>query len=167
MITNKMLFWRFVSLYELGILLIIVYTIILTKSRSTQNYRILKKFLVWNLITHIMVSISKNSLGSLEINRRPKDARNCNSLSMGGDCSSSPGFPSGHSTGAAFIFMYFLIHQNCFVTWKKTIIFWFTLAFCILVPIARVQMKCHTLIQVFAGVTFGFFTACLSSWFPS
>jgi|LakMenEpi03Aug12_release.lakeMendotaPanAssembly.Ray.scaffolds.fasta_scaffold127778_4 membrane-associated phospholipid phosphatase len=89
---------------------------------------------------------------------RPVEANNCNLTNTGGPVSHQNGFPSGHTMISTFVFVYSLYsfinirEETGKATWGLLII---TGIFFILMPIARVHIKCHTIPQVIGGIFFG------------
>jgi membrane-associated phospholipid phosphatase len=87
---------------------------------------------------------------------RPEGAKNCNTLNLG--TPSKNGFPSGHTTFSTFIFVYVLyqaLHvqkETGSLPWRILLI---TGLFAALMPVARVQKKCHTFSQVLGGFALG------------
>jgi membrane-associated phospholipid phosphatase len=100
------------------------------------------------------------------VNSRPAGAFNCNMLNQGGNAEQNPGFPSGHSTVASFLFFVVLFQSLRIKSAdKKSIInlVGLTSIFLVLVPLARVKIGCHTIQQVLGGVALGFIWAWLFS----
>jgi membrane-associated phospholipid phosphatase len=97
-----------------------------------------------------------------EKNGRPTQAVDCNILNQGGPVGGQPGFPSGHSAMAVSLFIFILIqwyihkekHQKVRSKTVPNLVI-ITGIFAILVPIARVNMKCHTVEQVQGGIVVG------------
>jgi membrane-associated phospholipid phosphatase len=151
-----MLVWKIISLYEVIFLGILALYIVAQKNRR------LLYFLFFNaVIVHGSVSAIKYSLPQEKyaFNKRPELAKNCNTFGNGGTCQ-TPGFPSGHSTGAVFLFSYFFFSRK---GWN--IVNSITLLFAILVPISRVQLHCHTILQVIVGSIYGFCLGFLYTFF--
>ena len=86
---------------------------------------------------------------------RPSEATNCNVLNQGGPVGGKPGFPSGHTAMAVSLFTFLLIQWYKRKTSTIPKVLMVTCLFAILVPIARVGLKCHTIEQVQGGVVFG------------
>jgi membrane-associated phospholipid phosphatase len=99
-------------------------------------------------------------------NKRPSDAFDCNMINKGGDASMNPGFPSGHTTVASFLFFISLFQ---YLSLKKSGINIFPLValtgvFLLLIGIARIKLSCHTAPQVFGGFILGLIIALLYNW---
>jgi membrane-associated phospholipid phosphatase len=88
---------------------------------------------------------------------RPPGAMDCNMINQGGKATAN-GFPSGHTTIATFIFVYTLYECLESRLWGPIVA---TGLFFILIPIARIQRKCHTPAQVVGGVVYGVTMAIL------
>lgn len=88
------------------------------------------------------------------IKSRPVDAMDCGMLNDGGPYNKKPGFPSGHTTTAWFIFTYVLLLQSK-INQKCVGLMIITSLFAVLVPYSRVALHCHTLTQVSAGALLG------------
>lgn len=87
------------------------------------------------------------------IRARPKKASNCNALNKGGSYEDKPGFPSGHTTTAWFIFTYCVLQYQ-----KHPKLFgpvWVTSLYALAVPIARIALSCHTPTQIAGGMVLG------------
>lgn len=83
---------------------------------------------------------------------RPAGAKDCNILCNNGAVSGAPGFPSGHMTTIAFFFTFlYLISPE---EKRQTIALVGALA-TIIMAYARMQKKCHNLLQVLGGVAYG------------
>jgi membrane-associated phospholipid phosphatase len=100
--------------------------------------------------------LKSNIKGTLS--KRPDNAKNCNMINKGGE-SKTPGFPSGHSTIASFLFFVILLE---FVRVKKIYkvnlyeLLLLGLVLLLAVPYSRVKLGCHTTEQVLGGVVLGF-----------
>lgn len=140
--------WRIISLYEVIFLAILAIYAVVKKERRLLYFLFFNSLIVHGSVTAVKYSISQEKYA---FNQRPKAAANCNMFSTGGPCQ-TPGFPSGHSAGAVFIFSYFYFSRK---RWNalNTV----TFLFAVLVPISRVYLNCHTLLQVIAGSLYGFF----------
>lgn len=93
------------------------------------------------------------------LNTRPTGAMDCNLINRGGDATSKPGFPSGHTTTASFLFfiqIFQFINTN-----KNGGLLTLSGIFAVLVPFARVALRCHTLPQVMGGFILGCLLALL------
>jgi len=87
------------------------------------------------------------------IRARPKGATNCNALNKGGSYTEKPGFPSGHTTTAWFIFTYcYLQYRNHSKLFGPVFL---TSLYALAMPIARVTLQCHTEEQVVGGMVLG------------
>ena len=102
-----------------------------------------------------------------KLRERPKGARDCDLLNKGGEFDEKPGFPSGHTTTAWFLFIYTLL--EFFRLKKKGISIYgsiiLTGLFALLMPIARFGLKCHTIEQVIGGIVLGTLWAGVFYWF--
>ncbi len=112
----------------------------------------------------LVVKILKKSV--FKTNGRPTVAINCNILNQGGPVGGKPGFPSGHTVMAVSLFIFLAIQwykQKTAIIKNRDIpkVLILTGIFSILVPIARVGLKCHTVEQVQGGVVFGIFWGSL------
>lgn len=87
------------------------------------------------------------------IRARPSRANNCNALNKGGSYAEKPGFPSGHTTTAWFIFTY------CYLQYQyQPKLFgpvFLTSLYALAVPLARIALHCHTEEQVVGGMLLG------------
>jgi membrane-associated phospholipid phosphatase len=92
------------------------------------------------------------------VNKRPNDAVNCDITNSGGIAKDQLGFPSGHTMFATFLFIYTL-YESIRIHKEQGVLLWLPLlvtgSFFVLMPIARVHIKCHTISQVLGGILFG------------
>ena len=139
--------YKSISLYEFAT------ASILTLSSLGMQNMYLALILCMLLTKTIVVKILKKYV--FQTNGRPPEATNCNVLNQGGPVGGKPGFPSGHTAMAVSLFTFLLIqwYKRKTTTIPKVLIV--TCLFAILVPIARVGLKCHTVEQVQGGVVFG------------
>jgi membrane-associated phospholipid phosphatase len=107
----------------------------------------------------IVIKILKKSV--FKTNGRPSEATNCNILNQGGPVGGKPGFPSGHTSMAVSLFTFLVIQWYKRKKGGIPKVLIVTCLFAILVQIARVGMKCHTVEQVQGGVVFGILWGCL------
>ena len=142
--------YKSISLYEFA-----TASVLVLSSLGLQNVYL---FLILCMLISktIVIKILKKSV--FKTNGRPSEATNCNILNQGGPVGGKPGFPSGHTSMAVSLFTFLVIQwykrkTNTTKTIPKVLIV--TCLFAILVPIARVGMKCHTIEQVQGGVIFG------------
>lgn len=102
-----------------------------------------------------------------KLRARPKGATDCNLLNKGGEFGEKPGFPSGHTTTAWFLFVYNLL--EFFRLKKQGISIYGSLIvtglFALLMPIARFGLKCHTIEQIIGGMVLGTLWAGVFYWF--
>ena len=134
-----------------------------------KNIYTLSLFLFSIIITFSVKFIKKskfiNSLYKDDINYRPSNAFNCNLINRGGVYSNKPGFPSGHTTAATFLFFIILLEyidsNNKEIKNKILPFLIITLFFQITMPIARVKINCHTKKQVYGGIITGILFAII------
>lgn len=86
--------------------------------------------------------------------QRPSGARNCGCVNQGGLVGGRAGFPSGHVALAAYLAWKLLAPYGVPGAFVATL-------FTLLVGIARIQKRCHTVAQVIAGAVFGGVAALL------
>ena len=117
---------------------------------KNKDYKLLGKFLTTNLI----VLLSKKLLPAYSITLRPDNSCKCSFFEDKNK--PQPGFPSGHSTNISFIvFNYLKTHKpNLF---KKII----TIQLILLMGWSRWNKRCHTRLQIAAGVINGAVCASL------
>jgi membrane-associated phospholipid phosphatase len=85
---------------------------------------------------------------------RPSSATDCNLINKGGSYAAKPGFPSGHTTTAWFLFIYFVLQvrrDNVRAILPAMI----SGVFALLVSVARVTLRCHTPVQIYGGIVLG------------
>ncbi|MFO0089468.1 MAG: phosphatase PAP2 family protein, partial [bacterium] len=91
--------------------------------------------------------ITKRILKDSSLSKRPENAKDCNLFNKGGP-STTPGFPSGHTTASWFLFTYTLLEFIRLRKENRNILSAVILTgvFAILVPIARSPygLGCHT-----------------------
>jgi membrane-associated phospholipid phosphatase len=89
-------------------------------------------------------------------NKRPADACDCNVWANNGPQGGKPGMPSGHSSVASFILVYYgkLVYDKL-KDWKQQIAFLLLGSFYILTIMARYLKRCHTIEQITAGSLLG------------
>jgi membrane-associated phospholipid phosphatase len=91
---------------------------------------------------------------SYKYTMRPEGARDCDYLSCGGlSKPNSPGMPSGHMTTTGYFVVYnilYIIKHN----YNKSLIF-ANIILLIIMGWARINKKCHNLIQVICGSILG------------
>lgn len=143
-----------VSLYDYAVILILFMMALIL-----QNLYVL--VLVLALMSKDIPEALLKSI-DWKYNKRPKGAFNCNALNSGGEAEGKPGFPSGHTALAVMLAAILLIEyykQHQYQPRAQAVII--AVIFAILVPISRVQMKCHTVIQVIAGALLGIMLALI------
>ena len=139
--------YKSISLYEFA-----TASVLVLSSLGLQNVYLL--LILCMLISKtIVIKILKKSV--FKTNGRPSEATNCNILNQGGPVGGKPGFPSGHTSMAVSLFTFLVIQWYKRKKGGIPAILILTGLFAILVPIARVGMKCHTVEQVQGGVVFG------------
>jgi membrane-associated phospholipid phosphatase len=161
---NNYSIYHYISLYQFISLLFLFIISVLYKNIYT-----LSLFLFLIIVTFSVKFIKRskyiNSFYKDDINNRPSNASNCNLFNKGGDYSNKPGFPSGHTTAATFLFFIMLfeyIDSNNKEIKNKIIPFLIiTLFFQITMPIARVKLNCHTKKQVYGGIITGILFAII------
>lgn len=94
------------------------------------------------------------------ITMRPNGAKDTNYLSNNGLCANNtPGFPSGHMSTTSYFCIYnilFIINQTkLFNKLQKILLICTNLIIIFLMGWARIYKKCHTFIQVCAGIILG------------
>jgi membrane-associated phospholipid phosphatase len=142
--------YKSISLYEF-----VAASVLALSSLGLQNVYL---FLILCMLLSktIVVKILKKSL--FKTNGRPSEATDCNILNQGGPVGGKPGFPSGHTAMAVSLFTFLFIQwykRKTNTTKSIPNVLIVTCLFAILVPIARVGLKCHTVEQVQGGVVFG------------
>ena len=80
---------------------------------------------------------------------RPAGARDCSTLNRGGLVEYRPGFPSGHTTVAAFLSCVYLWNSNSWLLRFAGI------GYVTAVAWSRMKKRCHTPAQVVAGGMYG------------
>ena len=139
--------YKSISLYEFA-----TASVLVLSSLGLQNVYLFL-ILCMLLIKTIVIKILKKSV--FKTNGRPIEATNCNILNQGGPVGGKPGFPSGHTAMAVSLFTFLGIQWYKRKKGGIPKVLISTCLFAILVPIARVGMKCHTIEQVQGGVVFG------------
>ncbi len=144
--------YEIVSLYE-----IVVLVSLAILSLFFQNTYIVLILSMLMLKIGAVKGLKQIAFKGTKINRRPKEATNCNILNQGGSYREKPGFPSGHTTMAVSLFTFLFLQ---WIKQKKDskylpLAIMLTGLFAILIPIARIGMKCHTTKQVMGGVFLG------------
>jgi membrane-associated phospholipid phosphatase len=119
-----------------------------------QQNTFIAVFLLFLIAKEGPVNLSKKLITS----PRPEGAMDCNVLNTGGKPHNANGFPSGHTTFATFLFVYTLYEAirkqqtyNEFL-WAPLLV---TGLFALLIPIARIHRKCHSVPQVLGGLVYG------------
>jgi hypothetical protein len=88
---------------------------------------------------------------SYEFLKRPPGAANCDMFSRNGNQEGKPGFPSGHMTSTvAFITSVYLLFPE-----YRYLCINFGIIFSGLMALSRVNKKCHTPLQTYAGTVLG------------
>jgi len=90
-----------------------------------------------------------------KLSPRPKGACACDILCLGGDVTGKPGFPSGHATVSTFVAITLSWYYQEYNVWP------IGLAYVLLTAAARICKKCHSVIQVIAGIFYGTILAML------
>lgn len=103
-----------------------------------------------NIQIHDLIKIQSKKF-NYEFLKRPIGAKNCDLFSMNGNVAGQPGFPSGHVTTAVSFFTGVGI---LFPEYRYSAIIGGTI-YNILMVISRINKKCHTPLQTFAGATLG------------
>ena len=139
--------YKSISLYEFATASVVVL--------SSLGLRNVYLFLILCMLLTKTIAVKILKKYVFQTNGRPPEATNCNVLNKGGPVGGKPGFPSGHTAMAVSLFTFLLIqwYKRKTTTIPKVLIV--TCLFAILVPIARVGLKCHTVEQVQGGVVFG------------
>ena len=89
--------------------------------------------------------------------RRPKGARACDALCVGGSAEHESGMPSAHASSSAFAATYILLTcKNPYIS-SVGILYWLVVCY------ARYKKRCHTLAQLMAGSALGAMLAWLST----
>jgi membrane-associated phospholipid phosphatase len=104
-----------------------------------------------SILVAIVKYISQPFLSNMPWLRRPEGAQNCDCFRRSGDVSGQPGFPSGHAALIVFLVCSLLM------TYKVQSVGIYVLSFLVifLVCLSRIAIKCHTPLQVVAGVILG------------
>jgi membrane-associated phospholipid phosphatase len=103
-----------------------------------------------NIQIHDLIK-SQSKKFNYEFLKRPIGAKNCDLFSMNGNVEGQPGFPSGHVTSAVSFFTGVGI---LFPEYRHSAIIGGTI-YSILMVISRINKKCHTPLQTFAGASLG------------
>ena len=172
--------YDYISLYVLFVLALLPISAIATKSTY------LLFISVFAYVSMVPVIFFKNTgykgvdylsnlfrtdyITSSTVNDRPEIASNCDTINQGGDYSDKPGFPSGHTTIATFIYVSVLLEyfdKNNSAKQRENLIpiLIITLLFQVLVPYARVKKGCHTNTQVAGGIVVGALMAIFTKTF--
>ena len=108
-------------------------------------------------ISNLAVDISTKIIKRLtaHISPRPKGACACDILCRGPLVEGRPGFPSGHAAVSTFAGIALSWYYQQYTIWP------YALAYVALTAFARIGKKCHTIIQVVAGIAFGALCATL------
>lgn len=138
-----------ISLYDYAVILILFMVALIL-----QNLYVL--VLVLALMSKDIPEAILKSI-DWKYNKRPEGAFDCDALNSGGEAVGKPGFPSGHTALAVMLATIFLIeyYRQSKQSQPKPQALIIAIMFAILVPVSRVQMKCHTIIQVMAGALLG------------
>jgi membrane-associated phospholipid phosphatase len=136
-------------------MLVIVYTgvpfLLAAVSPSQQNFMWGASVLVGPMVAEAIKQLTR-VLGMQDWCKRPPGAANCDTWNRNGSQAGAPGFPSGHmTTTAGFWFGAFLL---CPAEYRIYVIAIGTFAI-LLMAWARMQKRCHTLLQVVAGTLLG------------
>ena len=161
---NNYSIYHYISLYQFLSLLFLFIISVLYKNIYT-----LSLFLFSIIITFSVKFIKRSkhitSLYDDNLNSRPSNAYNCNLFNKGGNYSNKPGFPSGHTTAATFLFFIMLFEyidsSNKDIKNKIIPFLIITLFFQITMPISRVKLNCHTNKQVYGGIITGILFAII------
>lgn len=101
------------------------------------------------------VELFKRVVGSAGFLGRPVGARDCDLFCIGGPAAGKPGFPSGHMTSVTmFVTAMWRRGQNEWVLWIG-------IPWILVMAWARWAQRCHSPLQIIAGVLFGFLMATL------
>jgi membrane-associated phospholipid phosphatase len=145
------MFWDIVSLIPVVILLALASIGLLRRNKRWLKISLGAAGLL--LLTELIKYLSKPYLQDYPWLQRPKGAMNCGCFNNGGAAGGAPGFPSGHAT-----IMSYLICILAFAYASKYTVGLWIIMIAILIPLvcyARLQKKCHNLIQVLTGVALG------------
>lgn len=150
--------YKFISLYEIFCISGLVTSSVLLKN----IYPFVISIII--LLCSVPEKITKKILPIPPyLNKRPEGSKDCNVLNEGGDYTYKEGFPSGHTSKTWFLFTYSLIQ---YIKEKKnnkalTGLVIVTSLYAVLVPVSRLQLKCHTIHQVIGGMVYGIVWAFL------
>jgi membrane-associated phospholipid phosphatase len=136
-------------------MLVIIYTgapfLFAAASPSQQNLIWGASVLVGPMVAEAIKRLTV-VLGMQDWCRRPSGAANCDTWNRNGNQAGAPGFPSGHmTTTAAFWMGAFLL---CPAEYCVYVVVFGTFAI-LLMALARMEKRCHTLLQVVAGTLLG------------
>lgn len=146
--------WQVVSLNEFVIL--VLFLLITVIHFNTYTAAIIGMYVFKQLVEKGI----KSRYGNEGIGKRPEGAKDCNMINKGDYTSLfKPGFPSGHTTVifmiATILSIEYLKLTDYAFNKQPPIVLYIVLGLAILTPIARWRLKCHTLLQVFAGALLG------------
>ena len=111
-----------------------------------------------DLSTAVIKKLTRNLGSAFE---RPMGAVKCDILCREGLVEGNPGFPSGHATVAALFCTMIYLHT------RDSRLLIFGIVYTGLICYSRVAKKCHTIVQVTAGVLYGVLMGILSGKFAS
>lgn len=87
---------------------------------------------------------------------RPQNACNCNLFNMGGKVGGKPGFPSGHTASATFLWIVLHHYLSKKFPQYHNIIYYGLLLMVIAVMYARYMKECHNIPQLIGGLIAGY-----------
>jgi membrane-associated phospholipid phosphatase len=145
--------WHFFSISVVIFTYLPVFLAVFAKTKEEQLKHLTTLF--GTIVTVIISEGLKNTIfippNKNSIFARPQAAYNCNAFCTDGIQGGAPGFPSTHSASATFLaFSYYNIY------WPKKITKYIPLLWA-LILYSRINLQCHTWLQVGTGTLLGFF----------
>jgi membrane-associated phospholipid phosphatase len=129
----------------------VVPVLVFLVSRHSQHVRWVLAVAAAPLVAEAIKRGTK-MLGLLETEewtRRPKAASNCNTWNSNGPQGGAPGFPSGHTATTAAFWV------GAWILTDSPLIFFVGILATVAMAAARLQKRCHTVLQVIGGGVLG------------
>jgi len=135
---------------SLNVVIIVPFIFYFYENYSRWLYIALYSFL--NIQIHDTIKIFSRYF-NYEFLKRPIGAKNCDLFSRNGNVAGCPGFPSGHVTSSVSFFtsIYLLFPEYRYYTIIGGTIY------SLLMIMSRINKRCHTPLQTFAGASLGLF----------
>ena len=127
-------------------------------SRNLQHIRWAIAVLAAPLVAEAIKRGTK-LLGLEQWAKRPAGARDCDTWNRNGAQGGAPGFPSGHTATTAAFWV------GAWILTDSPLVLFVGLIATVVMGFARLQKRCHTLLQVVGGAVLGFLVSvlCLKS----